>query len=271
MAIDIKALLAKKKQMDAANNNSIWKPKAGENVIRIVPLATNPENPFQELHFTYPGGKTTLSPETFGDPDPIAEFGRALRAEGQLSKEDWAVTKQYVPAPRMYVPIVIRGEEKDGVKFWAISKTSFATLVEIMADEDYGDITDPKAGHDLKINYTPKDKAASGFPETSIMARPKKSPLAEDATTAKKLLTEQPKLLDQFPLLTYDELAKLLSAQINKGKNEAEGTVASTNTKAADDDWGAPKTVTPVKPTKPAAAASSESLEDFAKLFEGDK
>jgi hypothetical protein len=223
MALDIKALLAKKKQIEAASNNAIWKPKAGANKVRIVPCMESPENPFQDLKFTYPDGKTTLSPETFDKPDPIAEFGRALRSEGQLSKEDWAVTKQYVPATRTYVTIIDRDDEKAGVKFWAISPTTFKRIVEIISnEEDYGDITDVKQGHDLIVTYTPKDKSATKFAQTDVDARPRKTPLSDDAAITKRWLTEQPKLLDQFPLLTYEELEKVLVAAVNKSKGRAE-------------------------------------------------
>ena len=57
--------------------NNLWKPEPGTQVIRIVPYQFNKENPFQELYFHYNfGGKSILSPMSFGRPDPI-EIGRA--------------------------------------------------------------------------------------------------------------------------------------------------------------------------------------------------
>ena len=62
-------------QTSTQRTSNLWKPQPGKQVVRIVPYQHNKDNPFQELFFHYDlGGKTYLSPITFGRPDPIEEF-----------------------------------------------------------------------------------------------------------------------------------------------------------------------------------------------------
>src|SRR5438309_1005430 len=126
MAVDPKAVLAalaKLKTKGPVTNPALWQPsEEKEYIIRIVPLASDPNWPFQELLWHYSlGGKTYLSPRSYGGVDPVADFGDALISEGQggLSKDEYkAIKKQYSPDKRTYVPVVVRGEEDKGVRFW---------------------------------------------------------------------------------------------------------------------------------------------------------
>ena len=123
-----------KKSMD-----DIWKPEIGQHQIRIVPYVHNRENPFTELLFHYGLNKRTyLSPVTYGNPDPIVEFAEKLQQTGV--KEDWVAGKKMEPKMRIYAPIIIRGKEDQGVKFWGFGVQVYQELLSYIADEDYGDI-----------------------------------------------------------------------------------------------------------------------------------
>ena len=39
--------------------------------------------------------------------------------------------------------LLFRGEEDKGVQIWGFGKMVYQSLLNIMLDEDYGDITDP--------------------------------------------------------------------------------------------------------------------------------
>jgi len=43
---------------------------------------------------------------------------------------------------RTFAPVIVRGEESQGVKFWGFGKTVYQELLSIIADPDYGDITE---------------------------------------------------------------------------------------------------------------------------------
>ena len=72
---------------------TFWRPTVGKQQIRIVPSAFNSNNPFTELKFYYGiTNKVMLSPETWGDKDPIALFASKLREE--YSKENYLLAKK---------------------------------------------------------------------------------------------------------------------------------------------------------------------------------
>jgi hypothetical protein len=112
-----------KKSMD-----DIWKPEIGQHQVRIVPYIHNKEYPFIELYFHYNIGKRTyLSPSTYGNPDPVVEFAEKLQQTGV--KEDWVQGKKLEPKMRIYAPVIIRGKEDQGVKFWGFGTQVIQIMV----------------------------------------------------------------------------------------------------------------------------------------------
>ena len=148
---------------NSTNNTSglIWKPSPGKQVVRIVPYLHQKDYPFIELNFYYDFGKTYLSPSTFGHPDPVLEFCEELKrtkGEKEEIRENWRAAKKLEPKFRTYVPVLVRGLEHEGVKFWGFGKTIYTDLLTICDDPDYGDITDLKKGRDITVEYTPAAK-----------------------------------------------------------------------------------------------------------------
>ena len=72
-----------------------------------------------------------------------------LRSEG--TKESYEMAKKLYPKMRVYAPVVVRGEESEGVRIWSFGKLVYQALLSLMMDEDYGDITDLKTGTDIKV------------------------------------------------------------------------------------------------------------------------
>ena len=109
-------------QNTTSTKDSMWKPEPGKTQIRIVPYTHNKDNPFMEMYFHYSlGNKTYLSPVSFGKPDPVEEFSRKLKSTGD--KDDWILGKRLEPKMRTFAPVVVRGRENEGVKFWGFGKT----------------------------------------------------------------------------------------------------------------------------------------------------
>ena len=80
--MDINAVRKRLAQLQTTNTRTtnLWKPQPGKTQIRIVPYKLQKESPFIELFFHYDlGGKTYLSPISFGRPDPIEEFADNCR------------------------------------------------------------------------------------------------------------------------------------------------------------------------------------------------
>jgi hypothetical protein len=264
MPLDLTALKQKLNELSNKTRVSdvIWKPQEGTNVIRALPLASNPSNPFVEVYFHYLGGKTYVSPLTKGDPDPIAEFADKLRAGGGLTKEEWAETKKYVPKPRTYIPIVVRGKESEGVKLWGFGKTTYKELLGIIGDPEYGDITDVKSGRDIKVEFIPAEKSPTKFPKTDIRISPNQKPLTEDKDLLKVLTTVQPNIFDVYSILSYDELKEVLTKFLSPTKSD-ESTHTSTSEDMSTDDWDVPAVVVSSKEPK----TSKNVDEEFDAIF----
>lgn len=273
MALDLAALKAKLNELkgNAARTEVLWKPAEGENLIRIVPLATNPDNPFTELYFHYLGNKTYLSPTSFGEPDPIAEFADELRSGGGLSKEDWKETKKFVPNRRTFVPIIDRKHPELGIRFWAFGKTVYEEILAVMADPEYGDITDAQTGRDIKVIFTPQEKSDTSFAKTAIRVSPTQKALTKDADELKKWLNEQPDLLALYKRMSYDELKGVLTKFVNGGSaGEAPRAVVSKT----DDNWGAAQETTSPSAAKAKTGSKKTAADvedEFASLFGAEK
>lgn len=268
MALDLTALRAKLNELNRVNtkDNILWKPTKGPNTVRIVPLKSAPDNPFIELYFHYLGNKTYLSPLSFGERDPIAEFADQLRAGGGLSKEDYRETKKFVPQRRTFVPVIDRNKPQDGVRFWAFGKTVYSELLSVMADPEYGDITDPQAGRDIKVEFTPQEESDTGFAKTSIRIAAKETALTKDAEQLEKWLTEQPDLMSLYKRLSYDELSTVLKVYI-EGPSAA--PAASKAPIQSNDDWDEPSESPSAAKAKatPKNKASAQIEDDFETLF----
>ncbi len=213
MALDIAALKSKLDKFNRVGggtqtSEALWRPTEGKTTIRIVPWKENKENPFIELYFHYLGNKTYLSPTSYGNRDPIAEFGESLL--GKRSKEEYEEAKQFLPKLRTYVPIIVRGEEEKGVRYMSFGKTVYKQLLEFIADPDIGDVTSIEGGRDLTVTYVPKEKSDTNFAKTTIMYKPNVTPLSTDRDQMRRWVTEQPNMKELYTEPSYSELKTVL-------------------------------------------------------------
>ena len=277
MALDLTSLKQKLNELTNTKKTSdaLWKPKEGSNVVRIVPLKANPSMPFIEAYFHYLGGKTYLSPLTVGDADPIAEFAEKLRSGGGLSKEEWAETKKFVPKPRTYAAVIVRGEEGEGVRLWGFGKTTYAELLGVIADPEYGDITDVSAGRDIKVEFTPAEKSPTKFPQTTIRISPRQTPLTQDKELLKAWTASQPELFDVYSIPTYDDLKQVLNAFLNPSSqnqvldmpSENSGNLSGWDDSSTPTEVDASKSVTAKLSKSPASGVTNKIDAEFDALF----
>lgn len=210
MSLDFDALRKKLNDLQGQNrrSNALWKPDAGKSIIRIVPWAERPENPFIELQFHYLGSRTQLSPLSFGRDDPIFEFAQKLRQTGD--RDEWQYSKQFMPKTRTFVPMIDRGDIGAGVRFWGFGKTVYEELLGVINDPEWGDITDPKTGRDVTLTYIPKDQSDTAFAKTIVRVSPNQTVLTEDAELMEKFLNEQPDIYSVFNEPSYEDLEGFL-------------------------------------------------------------
>ena len=256
MPIDFEAVRRKLNQLSGTNSrrNMLWRPQEGEEAtVRLLSFPDNDGQPFKERWFYYNIGNNPglLAPYQFGKPDPIQELINKLRDDG--SKESYELAKKLYPKMRTYAPIVVRGEEDKGVRVWSFGKTVYQSLLNIMLDEDYGDITDPVEGRDVKVVCT---KAPGRmWAMTEVRPRGKQSALNAEPEQAKQWIDEIPNLDELYTLKSYEELEKIVNDWLSGDD-------------ATDDDLGTSRGDASATPA-PADTGSSKykSLDDaFADL-----
>ena len=255
--MDINAIKSKLAtlQSTTSNKDNFWKPEPGTQVVRVVPYKHNKDNPFIELYFHYNLGnnKTYLSPMSFGRPDPVAEFADKLKSTG--NKDEWIQGKRLEPKMRTFAPVVVRGKESEGVKFWGFGKTVYQELLAVIADPDYGDITDATNGRDIGIERQTPAEAGNQYGKTTVRVKPNQTAITEDATLLTSIMDNQSDLTELYNEPTYDELKDALQTFLNPS-DDTQTTTATAST-----------TTTEQVATQTATTAKTDVADAFDNLF----
>ena len=216
MAIDLDAIRKKLNQLSGNNSkrNSMWRPQEGEDhTVRILAFSDNDGQPFKERWFYYNIGNNPglLAPHQFGQPDPIQDLINTLRNDG--TKESYELAKKLYPKMRSYAPVIVRGEEAQGVRLWSFGKTVYQSLLNLMLDDEVGDFTDPSTGRDIKVTCT--KPPGRMWATTEVRPRMSTSDLADNAKQAKQWLDSIPDLDEMYTCKSYDELETIVNAWLN--------------------------------------------------------
>jgi len=254
--MDINAIKSKLNQLQSTTSTkeNFWKPEPGTQVVRIVPYKHNKDNPFIELFFHYNLGnnKTYLSPMSFGRPDPVAEFADKLKSTG--NKDEWIQGKRLEPKMRTFAPVIVRGKESEGVKFWGFGKTVYQELLGVIADPDYGDITDATNGRDIGIERQTPAEAGNQYGKTTVRVKPNQTTITDDANLLSNLLENQSELTELYTEPSYDDLKEVLQNYLNPSDDTQTVETSNTNT-------------TETVATQTSTTTTGEVSDAFDKLF----
>ena len=240
--MDLNAIKKRLGEMQSQTNNSggnskqlFWKPSVGKQVVRVVPNKYNKEFPFTEMKFYYGIGskRVMASPSNWGDKDPIMEFAKQLRQTND--KENWRLAKKLDPKTRIFAPVVVRGEEGEGVKLWQFGKEVYQEFLNMAADDEIGDYTDIAGGRDIKLTTVGPESTGTPYNKTSIGPSLKTSPISDDSAVVEKLLNEQADPMKVFKPLSYDEMKEALQEWLAP-EGEEEGAIISEPAVAFDSD-----------------------------------
>lgn len=203
------------------NQTKRFKPQIGKQTVRVVPFKYNKEFPFTEMKFYYGIGskKVIASPLNWGEKDPIAEFAKQLR--GTNDKENWRLAKKLDPKTRIFAPVIVRGEESEGVQMWEFGKEIFEAFLQMAADEEVGDFTDIMMGRDIKLVTVGPESTGTVYNKTTITPSMKTSPLSENDKELELWLEEQVNPKDSYKMLPFDEIKGALQEWLNP-EEEAE-------------------------------------------------
>jgi hypothetical protein len=222
MALNLDAIRKRLNQLSGNNTqqNIFWKLSEGEEAtIRLLAYPNNNGQPFKELYFYYNIGSNRglLAPYQYGKPDPFQELISKLREEN--SPEASELVKKLYPKMRCYAPVIVRGEEEKGVQIWSFGKQLYQTFLSIMLDEDYGDITNPLTGRDLKVKST--KMPGRSWPSTEALPRGSQTPLSKNQEQAKQWLDNIPDLDSVFTLKSYEELEKIINDWLSEDSDDS--------------------------------------------------
>ena len=246
--MDINAIKNRLTQLESTSSTtkSFWKPQPGKQVVRIVPYKHNKDNPFIELFFHYSLGdnKTYLSPVSFGRPDPVQEFADKLKSTG--NKDEWIQGKRLEPKMRTFAPVIVRGQENEGVKFWGFGKTVYQELLSVIADPDYGDITDAMNGRDIMIERQTPAEAGNQYGKTTVRVKPNQTPITEDDNQLQSIFDNQADLTELYTEPSYDDLKEVLKNYLNPSSEE-ETETTTTETAKPSTNTSTPSATTATK------------------------
>ena len=272
--MDLNAIKQRLGEMQSQANNSggnsknlFWKPSVGKQVVRVVPNKYNKKFPFTEMKFYYGIGskRVMASPANWGEKDPIMEFAKQLRQTND--KENWRLAKKLDPKTRIFAPVVVRGEESEGVKLWQFGKEVYQEFLNMAADDEIGDYTDIVGGRDIKLNTVGPESTGTPYNKTSIGPSLKVSALSDDENVVNTLLNEQADPMKVFKPLSYDDMKVSLQEWLAPEGGEEEGSIISEPAVAFDSD--VKKSNYSLDTTAPAVKKSKAA--QFDDLFNDDK
>lgn len=194
-----------------------FKPVIGEYNIRFLPYADAQGQPFQEV--SYYDNKALneyrfVAPAQFGLEDPIFDLLNELRKD--KSKETWRVMNSLRPKERFYAPILVRGEEDEGVQIWEMNSKVLKDIYSVLASPDYVDenMMDPDNGYDFTLKVTDSGKKWNNFAikEFTVLPRKNPSPLLTNKKARTDLVQSIPNLEEYFRSMVWgtDRLNQLV-------------------------------------------------------------
>jgi hypothetical protein len=137
--------------------------------VRILPVGEDEEFVKEVTQF-YLGSeiKGVISPNSFGNPCAIMEAYEELKDSND--DEDKTLAKKFAPRQRYLAFCLIYKDEKgreindDSPKFVLLTAGMYQDILDLYLDEDeWGDMTDPDKGYDLKLSRTGSGKTDTEY------------------------------------------------------------------------------------------------------------
>lgn len=143
--------------------------KSGITRTRPLPVGEDQE-PGVEVIVFYMGKKygTVISPASWGEPCAIMECYEELKNSKKESNKELA--SKFMPKPHFVVPSIKYVDEKGteiddkmSGKLALTKKGCYQQMVDLMLDEEQGDMTDALKGYDLKTKRTGEGKTGTEY------------------------------------------------------------------------------------------------------------
>ena len=226
------------KNYRSGGGTNFWKPPEGKSIIRILPPVGDMEYPWQLVgrHNLGDDDKSLLCPSFTTDeqlPCPICELANeAYRANDKKMLGKLKVRRTF------QMNVIIRSikdnEEDSGPYVWTPGVSIFEALTEVINDPEYGDVSDPLEGFDMKISRKGKGLETEYLLNVSRNRTPifgtAKQPDDERIQLTLDSAIDLSKVLNDLP--TYEDLNSKISSESVSDNSESRGS----NSSAFDDD-----------------------------------
>lgn len=162
-----------------------WKPREGENKVRILP----PHSRFIEksdelenlaiqykMHFFRIEGRPTEVSRCLEEGKkrcPACAAWRTHRKSDDPGLKELA--SQVSPADQYLFSILDHANFQAGIQKWVANWTCWDKIMEIAANPSWGNVVDPSDGVDFTVNMTPSSKSRSGYNAYSVTPEPKRT------------------------------------------------------------------------------------------------
>jgi hypothetical protein len=264
---ELKSKLQNLNKKSNKGSNDVWKPK-DEHVVRAL---KNPHGDLMEevaFHYNVGDAFQILCPKkNFGKDCAVCDFADSLRSwkdekgrdkPERVRKEDFEIFKKIQANSKMFIPIVVRGEDGktvvDEAKWWGLTANQAQQVLDVCTDTDRLEacgidptdaeratevLTSPKKAFDLQVSYAkPGEKGnTKTFTNITVKAKFKTSPLTGDASKDEAIIVKIKKIAEVFPEVPSADVQKALEKFIGAGMKESkpEGGDEKYATKSKED------------------------------------
>ena len=214
-------MIARKKDLEKrGGGGGMIYPKEGTIRVRIKSRGADEELGIEVVQF-YLGPKDggIISPATFDEPCPFMEKFQELKNSDD--PDDKALASKLVPRRRYILGVIAykdtKGKEVDPDKIdkpMMVPRSVYQDIIDLYLDEeDWGDMTDPVEGYDIKITRT-----GTGKNDTSYSVSP-----CQKTKLDKKYWGEVDlEKAIRANILSYEELEEKLASFLNEGDDDDE-------------------------------------------------
>lgn len=214
----------------------LWKPKSGENRIRILP-PWSPEGMFYKrlyVHFRVGAdNRMVVCPSKtsgYKSPCPICEYIDKNLHSGSIQEQSEA-SEMFARQQFLYNIVDLRDPDS-GVHVYSSGVKVWNMLINFFNSEDYGDFTDPETGRDILLT-----KQGEGRQTTYIII-----PSVKQTAIANPEWLDQLHDLDKFlSVYSYDQLKEFLYGSIINHTVEEEDEEDEEEIENKDIDWVQPE------------------------------
>lgn len=192
----------------------IWKIPQGKSVIRVIP--PKPGEKLMKVAYVHYLDVPGVGRISFNCPRLMAKRQCQVCAqEAKListgEEVDNKKAQKLRAKRRLFMPIIVRGEEESGPRILAFGKMIEDQLIEIRKDEDDGgNFAHPVNGFDLKLSRTGDGQNDTKYKVSKTGGT---KPLSADAAQMKEWIEEQPSADRFLRVLTDDQIEAKLNGE----------------------------------------------------------